>query len=388
MIPRTFKTLAYGTALSALLAGGALAQQTPPDTTVSNTVSLTYRSGSDTAPVVELPQVASHTAEFKVDRKIDLLINTLTSEGLRTAVPGETPVVLPFFVRNLGNATEGYIVTIEDGDSIGGVGNIPAGLTQVSEAPSPGEYAIALATTYDASAFDPASAVYYTPGDAAFNISPNLPEAEGYYVLVVANIPIEAVNTEADLFTVTVATATEPDGATARTSETRSDNPMDVNIVFAEAVSTSAQTENAELDFALNGQVVADTLLRIDAPVVTATKDVTVIDENLRTSDYNCENDTGTGVVDSAEPAFLPGGCILYTIAISNSSDTQTTATNIIVNDPVPGELIIREVSNFSFTGTGTTDTQPSATGQQVTGTIATLDPDATATFTIRAEIE
>ncbi len=388
MIPRHFKTLAYGTALSALLAGGAMAQQTAPDTTVSNTVSLTYRSGSDTAPVVELPQVAAHTAEFKVDRKIDLLINTLTSEGLRTAVPGETPVVLPFFVRNLGNATEGYIVTIEDGDSIGGVVNSPAGLTQVSAAPGPGEYAIALATTYDASAFDPASAAYYTPGDHAFDIAPNLPEEQGHYVLIVANIPIEAVNAEADLFTVTVATAEESGSSTVRTEETRSNDPMDVNIVFAEAVSTTAQTGNAELDPALNGQVVADTLLRIDAPVVTATKEVEVIDENLRTSDYNCEDNTGTGVVTAAEPAFLPGGCILYTIAISNSSDTQTTATNIIVNDLVPEELIIREVSNFSFTGTGTPDTQPSATGQQVTGTIATLAPDATATFTIRAEIE
>lgn len=83
MIPQPFKTLAYGTALSALLAGGAMAQQTAPGVDIVNTISLEYSTGAgDNVTLTDPP-----TVTFKVDRKIDLLLDTLTSPAEVTVTP-------------------------------------------------------------------------------------------------------------------------------------------------------------------------------------------------------------------------------------------------------------------------------------------------------------
>jgi len=99
MISNSIRTLALSTAVAVMFVGGAMAQQTAPNTLVSNTISLSYNSGDGT-PTVTLPTEDEHTAEFRVDRKIDLLVDAQSAGGLRTTVPGETPVILPFFVRN------------------------------------------------------------------------------------------------------------------------------------------------------------------------------------------------------------------------------------------------------------------------------------------------
>lgn len=373
MISNPFRTLTLSMALAVTWAGGAFAQQTAPDTLVRNTISLSYNSGDGT-PIVNLPTVDDHTAEFRVDRKIDLLVDAQSSEGLRTAAPGETPVILPFFVRNLGNAQEGYIVTAS------GTGTIEeGGLEFANTAPSPGEYALVLTESYDPGTFDLSGATYYTPGDAAFNINPNLPVDEGYYVLIVANVPIEATNEQFDDFTVTVATATEPDGTTARTQDTRDPDPMSVSIILADSVSISSRTD-APIDDPDNGQAADETRLRIDAPDVTAEKALAVIDEGR--SDYVCGTSTGTAVVETP-PAFIPGACIEYTITISNASTAAVAATDISITDVLPNNVthVLTTAGAFTVTEAGNPVTS-------ITATLAELPVGATESFTIRVIID
>jgi large repetitive protein len=84
---------------------------------------------------------------------------------------------------------------------------------------------------------------------------------------------------------------------------------------------------------------------------------------------------------DNGETVLEPGEQYTYTILVSNTDGPfSVTATNVIVVDDVPLGLTI--------IGTGGDDPIPVIDGQQVTFTLDSLDPGASAIFTITVQVD
>ena len=363
MISNPFKTLALSAAL-AVSAGGAMAQQTAPNTVVTNTIDLSYNSGGASATVIE-PEAAS--VVFNVDRKIDLGVIAQAGGGQVTAVPGDAEVVLSFEVENRGNDTQGFVITV--GDS----GNIdPAGLTYSETATTePGEYYVMIS---DDGVFANGDVYNVNAGPNAGNLDPD----ESYYVLIVANVPIGATSAQFDDFIVT-ATATDA-GTTDTVNEDRSQGLTGVNTVFADAASNSTRT-NDPIDDPTDGKDADETRLLIQAPVLTATKEAAVVAENIPgEANYDCANG-GTAISGAA--AAIPGACVEYTITITNAAAPAIAATGISVTDVIPANTTYAGASEVNF------DTINFDSGTNtVTAELGTLDTDTSASFTIRVLVD
>ena len=373
MFPRNFKTFALGVALSGTLAGGVMAQ-TAPDTPIINTIDLTYSSGAGTA---EVSQQNAASVEFRVDRKIDVVVIADAGDGRVTVVPGETAVTLPFLVENRGNDTQGFRISVNDTGSIGVAGGLEYSAGPTTDL---GRFYVVISpdtttTNAEASVYDLGAA-----GNAG-----NLTASGEYYVLIVANIPIGAADGQLDDFVVTARATT----AGGNTPVVRVDDQglMGVNTVFADTVSLSKRTGN-EIDIALNGQAVDETRIEVTAPDLDAKKNVAVIGELTTFDCDNIDAAPAAGIVATA--GAIPGACIEYTIEVTNNSTSGTTATSVTIADELPSQVLFQSVSTVSYDGgTGTTANQPAlnADGRTVEVTIGTLPADVTATFRIRATI-
>ena len=370
MVKTGFRSLLLGLALT-LGATGMAAAQTAPGTVVSNTIDLTYQSGTGT-PVITQDDVA--TVTFQVDRKIDVAVTAQAGSGQQAAVPGQDTVVLPFEVENLGNDTQGFDIDVVI--SAGGT----LGLTYSATATTTlGQYYVVISadatlgsdTPYDTA--NPANA-----GDLAAGGS--------YFALIVANVPLSATDGLQDTFEVT-ATATTAGSATAVT-EDRTQGLNGVNTVFADAASNSSLT-SSEIDGAETGADKDETRLLVTAPIITATKTVGVLSENLPSAPFTCASDSATAV---STLAAIPGACLEYTITVTNDGGASTAATNIELQDVLPSGVTFAGVSSITYTGNGagsaTTTTEPANSGGTVTATIGTLPADTTATFTIRVTVD
>jgi uncharacterized repeat protein (TIGR01451 family) len=115
---------------------------------------------------------------------------------------------------------------------------------------------------------------------------------------------------------------------------------------------------------------------------VTNTVTVTAANDtnpsNNSASDTNTltpENDVGVTKTDGATTA-VPGSTTTYTIVVSNTG--PSTATNVVVKDPLPPN-----VTSFTWSGNG----QTNVVGP-LTDTITSLAPGATITYTITALID
>jgi uncharacterized repeat protein (TIGR01451 family) len=372
MIPNPFKTISLGAALAVLLAGGAMAQ-TAPGTSVSNTVTLTYTSGAGT-PEVELPSDPDHTVEFLVDRKLDLGVSAQTADGLVPVVPGQEAVTFAYLVENLGNGTQGFVINVTD---TGGNIDVAGGLTRATAvSTTEGEYYVLIGPNADGS-----GGTIYNSGNAG-----DLAPGGTYYVVIVANIPITAVDAQLQDFVVR-ATVTDAGTATAVT-EDRTQGLAGVNRVFTDAASNSIRT-STEIDVELDGKDADETRIILRAPVLTATKTAVVLDEALPGSTFNC----ATGGAATGSPlAAIPGACIAYVITVTNTSPSDTAATDVVMTDVLTGQPVTyRGVSTITYTGTdaasAVTTTQPTRSGTTVSATIGNLPEGVTATFQIRATI-
>lgn len=361
MIPNSFKTLALSAAL-AVFAGGAMAQQTAPNTVVTNTIDLSYNSGSGTATIT---QNDAATVEFNVDRKVDVIVTAQTGGGISNAVPGEQ-VILPFLVQNEGNDTQGFVVNVDDGGNIG----VAGGLT----------YNTAVTTT-EGEYYTMISSDGTVGSGAVYDVSagPNagdLDAGDEYYVLIVANVPIGAADGQLDDFVVT-ATATDA-GTADPVTEDRTQPLTGVNTVFADAASTSTRT-SSEIDLATNGKASDETQILITAPDISAAKTVVVLDENLPESSFDC---AAGGTATGSPLAAIPGACVEYTISVTNSSG-GTAAGSIEITDAIPANTTYagNTPNNFTLTETGSPVTS-------ITATLAELPAGDTEDFTIRVTID
>lgn len=378
MNPNAFRILALSTAL-AVCAGSAMAQtQTAPGVEVSNTISLSYNTGAGGDVTLTDPPSVS----FTVDRKIDLLLDTLSEPAEVTVTPGTTQAAIAFRLDNLGNGTQGFILDIDQAGDLG--------LTPTAES-TPADLGVDtfwiftnttddLGTATGVANFAPASAPSSNIGDVDSD--------EVLYIWIVANVDTTTEDGLQDTFTVT-ATATSA-GTTTPVAESRSADITIENVIHADAETTSSLDPGVTYA-ETNGTDGDQGRFLIEAPVVSATKAVAVLDENMPGSDFNCVNGTGVAVVDNNGPAFIPGACIEYTITVTNAASASANASAVVVSDTLNSNLTFQAVTPFVYTGDNagdaTTTTEP-AGNPTVSGTIGTLPPGVTATFRIRATID
>jgi uncharacterized repeat protein (TIGR01451 family) len=369
MIHRTLRSLALGLTLAASGAGLTWAQ-TAPNTLVTNTISLSYNSGG-TTPTVTVDDAA--TVEFRVDRKVDLAVTANTAAGQLIVNPGQAggfgagQVFLPFQLQNLGNDTQGFVIAVTGGGTIGGGSGLTYSATATTTA---GTWYVMVGPNADGSA----ATVYDV--SAAGNAGDLAPGASRY-VFVIANVPIGATDGQFDDFTVT-ATATNAGTATAVT-EDRTQGLTGVNTVFADAATNSTRTGN-QIDAGLNGKDADETRLLVNAPILTATKTAVVLDELLPGSTFNCA--TG-GAATGAPLAAIPGACVEYTITVTNAGSASIAASNIAVTDPIPANTTYAGHTAGAFTVT-TTGTPVSS----VSATLGTLAAGASQSFRIRVTVD
>lgn len=370
MFSRPIKTLTYGAALSVLLAGGALAQ-TAPGTPVRNTISLSYETG---AGEISLTESELPVAEFIVDRKIDLGLRSERAIADEVTAPaGSQQVVLAFKLQNNGNGTQDF--------EIGVVRTGTLGLTASSSAtatPGLGEYSIVTSTTHDLSGT-------VSPLDG--NIE-DLEAGSEIFLLIVANIPLDAEDNLADDFTVTATALTDAGG----TIEYRRDlGLMGENVIAVDTASDSTLSPGTELSPAEDGIDADQGRIRVSTPMISATKNVIVVSEDPT---FACNNLDLDGNPPSAEAGAIPGACIEYIITVDNSS-ANASATNVIISDALPSQLAYRAHStDFIYTmisdgsaGSGDTSVMPTQASGTISGTIATLPAGQRATLRIRATI-
>lgn len=372
MIPQPFKTLAYGAALSALLAGGAMAQ-TAPGTPVNNTISLNYNTG---AGEIELSGSQLPTANFVVDRKVDLVLNSqLSPTDEVTAPSGSTQVLLAFNLENNGNGTQDFQIDVVRNGAL----NLTASAT-ATDTPDAGEYSVVFSTS------DNLSGVIPTP--ASGNIE-GLAAGADIYILIVANIPLTTDDDlEAD-FTVTATALTDTGGEIIYT---RLLGLMGENVIAVDTESNSTLSPGTELSPAEDGIAADQGRIRVSTPMISAEKEVIVVSED---PNFACDDLDLAGNAPEADAGAIPGACIEYTITVENTA-VSAAATTINISDELPSQVSHEANSNFVYTvidggaaGAGTTSSAADleSDGVTVSGTIGNLPAGERATLRIRATI-
>ena len=321
-------------------AGAAQAQDAAPNTLVTNTVSLSYTSGGNT---ISTPAAA--TVSFRVDRKIDLSVTALNAGAAVTAQQGQDQATLSFAVDNLGNATTGFDIDVTATGALAMVYNATPGTkgayyVTISDSPTPG--------AGTETAYNPAGII--RARDVA---------AKGkFYVHIYANIPNDATDGQQKIFAVTAKAL--QDGTAALMTEDRTQGALGVDTVFADPGTDGTESKSETLT--------------VNAPNLTVAKTNAVISENLAGT-FDC----AAGAAEAGAAAFIPGACIEYTITVSNGT-ASVAASDVVVTDALPAGVTYVSHTTGGFTSVA-------RSGSTLTGTLASLAPNASASFKIRARI-
>lgn len=344
-----WKTLLAAAVAAVGLGAGAASAATQAGTTIVNSIDLSYTSGGKT---ISVPEAASTT--FVVDRKVDALLTGLNAGGVVSASPGQDAAVISFTIENTGNDNSGYDIDLSAGNS-GGAG------TALAFSPTPtattGAWWVMLSDSPTPGA---GTEVSYNP--AGVVNARDLAEAGKVHVHVYANLPTGAVSAQEYSFLLT-AIALQPGSTTP---------------YAAAGTGDLATVDTVIVGGTLNLVLTETQVFRINAPVLSATKTVKVLDNGLGA--YDC----ATGAVPAADNiAALPGACVLYTITLTNGAGATDSSAGIQMVDELPDNLEYVTSNRGGFdavtwnAGAGT-----------LTATLATLAPGASASFTMRALIE
>ena len=331
------KGLFGATALTVFTAGNAHAQLTPAGTNVQNTFTLTYDVGGVTQPPIDTsdPGDPNGPTEFTVDRLIDL---TVASNGDNTVAPGATDEELVFSVTNDGNDTQAYSLTVveESGDDINTddpVGATPVLVYYIDDGDG----------VYEPGAGDNA-AIPYDPA-----VPPELGPDEVLWVVVTQDIPTTATDgntADVSLVADTLEPAQLPGGGanpnagvpvTADSDGTNALTGAAENVLADEIGTTvdGSDSDNAGDHSATGTYIVA-------AADITAVKTVDVFRQD---GDF-CEIIPGSA--PTGTQYSIPGACVEYVITVENAG--SSAATDIIVNDVLPDELLFASADFAGFT--------------------------------------
>ncbi len=356
------KGLAGFSAVSFLAVSNAYAGGTAAGTKVVNTFTLNYEVGGTAQPVIS--NTATPT-EFIVDRLIDL---TVASQGNTTVAPGAQNQTLLFQVTNTGNDTQAYSFVLfnETGDQFDTTG---LNITYYTDSDADGTCTAADTTGAGNS---------YTSGDASSDVV-----ADGILCVVVdGDIPAgEADGNQSSIALVadTLGPSGGPDASTPVVADTGGNTLTgDAENVLADGTGTSHEVANAGDHSAIGTFIVA-------SPDLTANKTVSIFTQD----GSNCTTIPGT---PGADPKYaVPGACVEYVITATNNG-ASAPATNIDIQDILPGDLTFINAQQSGFTGGSFT---PPATNTDCAGnactvslTGATLNAGNSGTITIRALIK
>ena len=331
---KLLKGLLGATALTAFTAGSAHAVEpannfTAADTAVSNTFTLTYDVGGVPQPPIDSddPGDPNGPTVFTVDRLIDLTVESLGDE---TAAPGSTNEELVFSLQNLGNDDQAYSLTaIEETGPAGEIDtDDPADSTAVIQ------YYI-----------DDGDGVFETDGSDGTLVTydpanpPVLGPDEVLWVVVTQDIPTSAVDGNTADITL-LADTLDPTGPFAETVNDTNGNDADAAAaaenVFVDGQGTTNEAATPDGDHSATGTYI------VSSADITAIKDVAMHSQDGST----CTAIPGTPV---AGGYFVPGGCVEYTITVTNSG--SDAATDIDVSDTLPAELLFAAADFSGFTG-------------------------------------
>ena len=279
-------------ALAFGLSSAALAQNTPSGTTITNTATLDYSvAGTPQA------QVASNSANFLVDNKVDLTVTTVDL-AIVSVIPGTFAQVLTYSVTNNGNTVQDYSLAALN-SATGAFGE---------------------AETFDATGV----AVYVdTDADNAYTAATDtdlyideLISGATITVFVVADIPLAQGNNDVASYDLVAQTAIGggggAQGADITTDDSgTADDPILVQIVFGDGAGTA--------DAAQDGQHSSLDGFKVVSADLDAFKTTTVISDPFN-----------LGV----NPKAIPGATVGYQVLVTNNG--TVTADNVEVIDSIP----------------------------------------------------
>jgi uncharacterized repeat protein (TIGR01451 family) len=335
-----FGAAASITAVACGLASPAFAAQTVAGSSITNSVTVTYKVGGVSQNAV----TASDT--FTVDRKVNL---TIVEEGSATTSvsPGQAAAVTSFLVSNLSNAPIDILFAASNltGDN----------------------YDVANFKIY----LDTDNSGGYTAGDTLVTYLDQVAaETSNIRVLVVADVPlgqtsgqvanIRLTGTAADALTIG-----SPGTALVQTTTA---NTSGVDTVFADT--------NANGNVARDGIDFAQDSYTILTAALTATKTSRLISDPLN---------------GFTNPKAIPGATIEYCISVNNASGTPATAVDI--SDTLPSTTAYDPAFGVKTNGTTSAGTCTAGTtsgsyaGGVVTGTIPSVAVGETRNVVFRATV-
>lgn len=298
-----------GLVLVILLAGSAqlaLATGTPSGTSIGNTATVDFTVGG-----ISQAQVASNTATFLVDNRVDLTVAVLDG-GSVSVVPGATGMYLTYSVSNTGNTAQDYVLSAladaaDDFDALTVAVFVDANGNGIYDP------AIDTATYVDELAMDTARTVF-----------------------VVGDIPLAAGDAEVANYDLLVQTAHGGVGGTqgsviAADDAAAADDPNTVQVVFADGAGSS--------DAALDGQFTATDQFLVVSAALTVAKASAVASDPIN---------------GAANPKAIPGAVMDYTLDVANTGSAG--ADNVIVADAIPANTAF-VVGSVTTTPAGATVT-------------------------------
>ena len=342
-----FKKLVLGVSLtmgSLLVATPAFSAGTAAGTTISNSASVAYDVGAVPQPVVN-----SNTAQFLVDRRINLTVAEVG--GTSTAVvPGSTAQVLTFTVTNSSNAVLDFRLAATQDATLAATAFADVDSFDVT---GPQVFADVNANgTYEVLT-DTATFIDELAADGVRT------------VFIVASVPATTVNGDTAGLTLTAIAAQD-----ATTSGTGAYTATP-GVLAADAAQTNAGvTDNAAFTDTVFGDVAGDTDAARDGrhsdddeyDVVTAA--IVVVKSSTVVSDpFN-------GV---SFPKAIPGAVIEYCLDVNNTG--AAAAASIVLTDGIPANTTYVAGSiKTAATGAGSTCDVGSGTAEDDDNT----DPDET----------
>lgn len=387
MMSKTAKLLAGAATLAFMSAGTAQAAGTAAGTDVANTFSLEYKAGS--SPTVQT-YATPNTVTFKVDRVVDLTVDTTTPTVAVTA--GQANAEQVFVVTNTGNAPQAYDIDLNQtsGDNF-------------NTTPTTVAYHIDL--NNDGIVDTGETTGTYSFDNGAIVASGDVPADASIRLTVTSSVPGTATNNQVGALSL-VANTLEDSGGTFGTAgaEVAATTPTGAGLATVETVLNDGQDNNQvggvtytptpDEDADNDGAESAVSRLQIQIANVTAVKSVALIYEN----DAGGALDCGTATPVASASRYIPGACVEYTITVTNTG--AAIANDIEIDDELKEQLTF---VTSSTAGLGTTTTSSSSaqcaysgapastnctTASMTDGTLAAGNVSATSgTFTIRATI-
>jgi uncharacterized repeat protein (TIGR01451 family) len=288
------------------LASEAFAVGTPATTPIDNRATVNYTVGGVAQTPIESSPTGNSTAgvnagantSFVVDNRVDLTV-TEESGGPTNVSPGQNNVVASFIVRNTGNAPQGYQLTatnLATGNTIGLPGFTAADAIDMNN------LRVFIDVNDDGN---------FVAGDDTQTVIDTLNADTNRRVFIVADTPLAALNAQAANVRLTAITTAPGTNAAAALTETTGADTAAVDVVFGDG--------NANGNTARDGQGFAADQYLVQSAALTVAKTSSIF------------NDPFNG---GTNPKAIPGAVIEYAIVVSNSS--ATTATGVVVTDPIP----------------------------------------------------